>query len=205
MELVEAFDVALEPELRAALLRNELNQVTCPGCGARFRVDKPLLYRDSTRNLAILWMPGSDAEAEDHPDRFEEAFQRLAEVLPDDAGAPDLHLVLDRVELVERVFLLEADLDERVIEYVKYLVYAKNREQVDPKAKRLLFNAQDSTDEKLVFVVQDLASKNLEAVVEYSREAYAALLEMFDRDSQTPNLIELFPGPHISARALFLG
>jgi len=204
VDLVEAFDVALEPELRVELLQNRMNQVSCVGCSMAFRVDKPLLYRDSTRNALILWMPAAEAEAHRHPETLENAFQRLAEVVPDDADTPDLHMVLDRVELVERIFLLEADLDERIIEYVKYLVYAQNREQVNPETKRLLFNAQDSTDEKLVFVVQDLASKKLEALVEYGREAYNALVEMFDRDSQTPNLLELFPGPHISARALFL-
>ena len=66
--------------------------------------------------------------------------------------------------------------------------------------KALLFNAHDSTDAVLCFVVQDLATKKFEAVLNYDRKSYDALKETFGDDEKAFDMYELFPGPHISAR-----
>lgn len=199
VELYDAVNVGEEPALRDDLLANRLNSVACHACRFEFRVDKPLLYHDPGRGFAIWWNPAGEGA----PEEAEEAFDAMRASLAEAAGgsAPALHLVFTRAELVERIFLLEAGLDERVIEYIKYLVYSKNGARVDPHAKRLLFNAQDSTADELCFVVQDVASRRLETMLRYSREAYAGLKEMMASDSPTP-LRDLFPGPYVSARRL---
>jgi hypothetical protein len=123
--------------------------------------------------------------------------------LRETSGAPPLrlHLVLTRAELVERIFLIEAGFDERVIEYIKYMVFSNNASRLDPTAKRLLFNAQDSTAETLCFVVQDIATRKLEGVLQYDRAAAKELEAMFAGNPSQP-LSELFPGPIVSARRL---
>ena len=204
VELYETLNAAEEPELRDELMANRLNAVECHGCHFSFRVDKPLLYHDPKRGFMIYWAPDGERD----PEIATETFRKLAEELPDavDLAAgppPALHLVFARVELVERIFLLEAGLDERMIEYVKYLIYANNVRKIDAATKRILFNAQDSTAENLCFVVQDLASKKLENVLHYGRPAYEALAETFRHNPTTP-LHELFPGPYVSARQLAL-
>ena len=120
-----------------------------------------------------------------------------------DSSQLKLHLVYDRVELVERIFLLEAGLDERIVEYIKYLIYSKNARKVDPAAKRLLFNVQDSDDETLCFIVQDRASNRLESALKYDRKMVRELEAMFANNPTHP-LTELFPHPYVSARRLLL-
>ncbi len=204
VSLFDSINVEQDSSLRDALMENQLNSLTCESCEFSFRVDKPLLYCDPAHKLFIYWFPsekslhGADAES------FQETVAKMSGMIPDGADMPEIHLVFTRTELVERIFLREAGLDARVVEYIKYLIFTKNLDQVDPREKSLLFNAEDSTDESLVFVVQDAASKKLESVVEYSRSAYQAFCEMFDQDDQTAILLEMFPGPHISAHALLL-
>ncbi len=205
VELYESLNVQTSPELKEQLMNNQLNAVVCEQCDSSFRVDKPLLYSDPVRNLLIHVIPVSSDRVDEGQRQFSEWMGQLNSSLPQGVDAPHLHLVFSRIELVERIFMLEAGLDERVIEYIKHLVYSQNMDRVDPTTKALLFDAQDSTDEALCFVVQDVAGQQLESVLEYSRQAYDALCEMFDQDEQTPSLIELFPGPYISARALLLG
>ena len=204
-DLCDAFDAAKEPSLREALFRNQLNAVACPGCGFAFRVDKPLLYRDSARRLLIFWQPApAGASTAAHEEQFTAWLREAGGLLPEDVNAPSVHLVFSRVELVERIFLCEAGLDERLVEYVKYLIYRRNGARVDPAAKLLLFNAQDSTEEQLLFVVQDEATRRFEATLQFSREAYRGLQEAFGEGEKAADLLELFPGPYISARALVL-
>ena len=202
--LYDAVNVQAEPGLRDALMENRLNAVHCDACRFVFRVDKPLLYNDPGRNVLVYWFPTSEEQYDDGVGKFQETVSQMSSLIPDDLHMPEIHLVFSRTELVERVFLLEAGLDERIIEYVKYMIYMKNIERINPAERALLFNAEDSTEEMLVFVVQDLSTRKLLSIIEYSRQAYKGMCEMFDQDEQTATLLELFPGPYISARNLLL-
>lgn len=202
VELYDAINVTETPQLKRDLMGDQLNAVECAGCQFRFRVDKPLLYSDPARRIVIYLIPLNGQTAEQGERLFRQSMEALQGVLPADVEMPRVHLVFTRGELVERIFLLEAGLNERVIEYIKYMIYTRNMDKVSADRKILLFDAEDSTDENLCFVVQDAATRKLEGVLQYRREAYNALCEMFDRDDQTPNLLEMFPGPYISARRL---
>lgn len=204
VQLYESINVQTAPELKQKLLANEINAVRCAQCGATFRVDKPLLYNDPERRLMIYLIPLGEADYEEGERQFADSLHRLNHLLPQDVPAPEVVLVFDRSELVERIFLSDAGLNPRIIEYIKHLVYSRNLKPLDPARKALLFDVQDSTSDRLRFVVQDVQTKKLESMLEYDRKAYTALCEMFDRDEQTPTLLEFFPGPHISARALML-
>jgi hypothetical protein len=204
VELYDSINVQADPDLRRRLMANDINVVRCEDCELSFRVDKPLLYHDPARRIMIYLVPFSENALESRERQFADLLLRLDGLLPADIPVPSIGLVCNRIELVERIFLLEAGLNERIIEYLKYLLYIRNTDRLNPATKELLFNAEDSNAEDLCFVVQDVETKKLEAMLKYDRSVYAALSEMFDRDEQTPRLLELFPGPRISARALLL-
>ena len=48
----------------------------------------------------------------------------------------------------------------------------------------------------------NLATKQFEATLKYGRDTYRALAEAFGTEEKSADLLELFPGPYISARAL---
>lgn len=204
VELYESVNVKTDPTLREQLFANQLNAVTCPGCSFVFRVDKPLLYSDPERRLLIYWFPVPPDRRAEGEERFADWLREAGMVMPDGVQAPEVHLVFSRIELVERIFLREAGLDERIVEYIKYLIFSRNGGKLDPVAKSLLFNAQDSTPEQLCFVVLDEASRQFESLLHYQREAYLALAEAFGKEDKTADLLEMFPGPYVSARALLL-
>lgn len=204
MELYESINVQTSPDLKKRLMANQMNMVTCEQCALTFRVDKPLLYHDPARRLMIYQIPMGENAVESGEREFTESLGRLSSLMPRDIPAPDVSLVFTRTELVERIFLRDAGLNERIIEYIKYMIYIRNVGKVNPARKILLFDVEDSTPEALCFVVQDAESKKLESVLQYDRKTYTALCETFDKDDQTPTLLELFPGPYISARRLLL-
>ena len=202
VELFESVNVTDAPTLREELMQNQLNAVTCAGCAFTFQVHKPLLYHDAARGFMIYWLPVPVGAEETGERQFADMLLQLTAQQPAGQPAPAVYLVFSRIELVERIFLLEAGLDERLVEYVKHLMYLNNQGKLDPAHKALLFDAQDSTPEQLCFVVQDVTTRKIEAVLNYSRKAYDALAELFRGEEKMRMLRELFPGPHISARAL---
>lgn len=190
--------------MREDLINNKINIVDCQSCEYRFRVDSPLIYIDRPRKMAVVSVPHKEGMPDYDDEKFRGVIKKSNPSLAEDIDRLRIQMVLSHSTLVERVFIIEAEMDVRVVEYIKYLIHTRNPEKADPRQKRLLFNAQDSTEEKLVFVVQNMETRALEGVLEYERKAYNAFVEMFDRDNNTPDLFELFPGPLISARDTIL-
>lgn len=197
--LFDAVNVHDMPELREAILADRLNRVQCGTCGLSFRVDKDLFYLDPDRGFAIWWSPNGRTDPTTAEQQFQDMQSRLA--AQSDLPRYTWHLVYDRRELVERMFIAEAGLDVRVVEYVKYLIYSRNREKLDPAQRRLLYAGQPADSDYLQFVVENTGTGRLEGVVEYPRKGYDEVAALFS-GPQAQSLLELFPGPHLDARAL---
>ena len=202
VELYDSVHVAQQPELKVALLENRLNRVQCEDCDAEFRIDKPLLYHDADRDILIHWMPDTTCSRDEVLDEFDKSMEELRASLPEDVEPPRVRLVFDRVELVELVFIAEAGMEERVVEYIKYTVHSQNLNRLPPAEKQLLLNVQDSTADELLFAIRNVKTSDLENVLRYPRESYRGVQKMY-RDNPD-EFIELFPGPYISARAALM-
>ena len=205
MELYDSILVDEEPELRAALLQNRINRVECRECGKSFRIDKPMVYQDREAGVFIQYDPLVGGRTlEEAEETFRAARKELERLLPPDVAAPEMHLVVEWSELIERVFSEEEGLDARLLEHVKYMMHQQNPEKLPADKKGLLFDAQDSTDEQLCFVVQDRATKKLEAVLNFARKDYEALADVFGDGEGARLLMEQFPGPYLNGRLKFL-
>ena len=203
VQLYDSINADTDPQLKDDLMKNRLNRIVCVDCEAGFRVDMPMLYHDPGNGILIHWIPERDGlTREQIVEDFDRSMEEMRTAVPDDIDLPTVRLVLSRVELVELIFLIEAGMNQRVVEYVKYSIYTRNMEKVAPEKYRLLLNVQDSTDEELLFVMQDAQEQTLGRVLRYGREAYQSMSELYDESPE--EFIEMFPGPCISARNLLL-
>ncbi|MDY0145181.1 MAG: CpXC domain-containing protein [Kiritimatiellia bacterium] len=205
VELWDVLNVDQTPGLKEQIVSNRINRVQCPGCAKSFRIDKPVVYRHRAEDIFIHCDPlvGGRTLAEVEA-AFTESLDELARLLPPDVEPPEVHLVVEWSELVERLFLLEEGLDARLIEHIKYMMFQQNPDKLPASKKALLFNAQDSTDEQLCFVVQDRETRKLEAMLHFARADYEALVNVFDSGEQLALLEEQFPGPYFNGRLRFL-
>jgi len=202
VELYDSINVSQQPDLKTALLENRLNRVQCESCEASFRIDKPLLYNDPDRGILIHWMPDTAVSREEILDEFDRSMEELRAALPEDIEPPRVRLVFTRAELVELVFIIEAGMEERVVEYIKYTIHTQNMKRMPPAAKQLLLNVQDSTAEELLFAVQNTETFELEDLLRYPRAAYRGVRDMYRKNPE--EFDELFPGPYISARGALM-
>lgn len=203
VQLYDAINVETDPQLKDALMHNQLNRVVCSDCELSFRVDLPVLYNDPKHKILIHWIPENEnMSREQILEEFDQTMEQMGEIMPADIDLPSVRLVLSRVELVELIYMIEAGLNQRVVEYVKYSIYTRNMEKVDPHQFRLLLNVQDSTDDELCFVMQDAVSNELGSILRYGRAAYSSMCELYDENPD--EFYDMFPGPCISARNLLL-
>ena len=203
IRLVEVLNAQSDPSLKEDLMRNKLNRVTCTDCGNNFRVDLPLLYTDSKLDIMIHWVPENDsASREQILEEFDEVIEQINSDSSLKGSTPNVRLVTTRVELVELIYLMEAGMNQRIVEYIKYNIFTRNQEKIDPKIHRLLLNVEDSTVDELFFVTQNVEDQKLGQVLRYGRSAYDSLVDLFSEDSE--EFMDMFPGPCISARDLIL-
>jgi len=202
VDLYDSIHVAQQPELKAALLENRLNRVGCESCDTNFRVDKPLLYHDADRNILIHWMPETGLSRDEILDEFDDAIAELRAAFPEGEPPPRVRLVFTRIELVELIFIIEAGMEERVVEHIKYSLYTRNLDKLPPAEKQLLLNVKDSTADELLFAVRNVETGGLEQVLRYPHESYRGVQQMY-RDNPD-EFMEFFPGPFISARDVLM-
>jgi len=105
----ESLNVTLNPLEKEELLKGTLTKFTCLKCNWSAEVTYPMLYHDMQRQLMFwLWPAKGD---------------------PDVAGMPlqagienyKFRIVDSRIDLVEKIFIFDAGLDDRVIEMMKLM------------------------------------------------------------------------------------
>ncbi len=104
------------PELKEDILSGSYFEWSCPGCHRHFFVDDVFLYSDDTHKFMVYLVPGYDEDTLPVPT-----------LIKTDADYDTAHSVLrvaaSFVDFTEKVRILEAGLDDRVIEAVK-AIYA---------------------------------------------------------------------------------
>lgn len=105
----QTLNAQLNPDAKEALMQGELTRLTCTKCGSATDVVYPLLYHDSDRKL-MIWLGGN---------------QRALETgaLPVTAFMRDyqFRVVTTRNQLVEKIRIFESGLDDRLLEFAKFI------------------------------------------------------------------------------------
>ncbi|MFL2859637.1 MAG: CpXC domain-containing protein [Pontiellaceae bacterium] len=201
--LYDSINVDENPQFKDLLMKNKFNRVICEDCEFDFRVDLPLLYRDLKNNILIHWIPETNQHlAEDILEEFDEIIEHIDNGFDTKNITPNIRLVMSRVELIELIYLIESSMNERVVEYIKYNIYSRNKTKVEPKSNRLLLNVEDSDEHELCFVIQNIETNQLGEILRYGRASYSSLQDLFNEDPE--EFLQMFPGPYISARYLLL-
>ncbi|MBA3500314.1 MAG: CpXC domain-containing protein [Myxococcota bacterium] len=128
-KLVQSINARQNPELKARLLAGDLNMFDCASCGKRTLLLATLLYHDPDREYFCQACPGG-----------EPAMTAGAAAFLAIGAVGTRRLVPSQNALVEKVKLLEAGLDDRVIEVLKVILLAADNEDLN---SILLFDQVD--------------------------------------------------------------
>lgn len=200
VELYEVVDICTEPDKKEEIMCNKFNRTSCIDCCEDFRIDLPILYKDERQGIFIHWVPKTpDISIENIIEEFDEIVCKIESK----RDLLNIRLVFTRVELVELIYMIESQINHRVIEYIKYSIFERNLEKLNPVTHKLLLNVEDSTEDELCFVVQNIKTQELGEILRYGRSAYHSLVELFNEDPE--EFFLMFPGPYICANYFING
>lgn len=143
----QSVNVTLDPELKEQLLRGQLTAFTCSRCGHTSDVAYSLLYHDMTRKFMVM------LSYDDGPPEPE--LGPMAGIMSKMMSDMRLRMVRSRNELVEKILLFDAELDDRVIEVCKLVVSAQLK-SAGETVRGIFFSGLDETEgdqKQLGFVV----------------------------------------------------
>jgi len=158
--LYHSINVSLNSSLKTKLFKGEINGVTCPTCKKEIVVATPLLYHDMNNRL---WLQVTWEDEEDWKQVEENYRNFLTKII---TGHPIFarlgpkeemykrRLVFGYEQLAEKVVIFDSGLDDRVIEYLKFLYLGS----LDPKEKptvgalRILFQCIEGNKFMFVFL-----------------------------------------------------
>jgi hypothetical protein len=109
IDVRQSINVALDPELKARVKDGSLFLWECPYCGARNLAKYQTLYHDPDTKLMVWLLPGE----EQPPQAVEEAVKELE--------GYTLRRVKDVGELIEKVNIHDAGLEDTVLEMCKWV------------------------------------------------------------------------------------
>lgn len=118
----DAVDADSSSAVSQAIISGEFFRHRCPQCGARINLEMPLLYSDAARDLKICLL-----------ERGKDLREGLAKLDPTALGRVSdrscTRLVHGNKDLSEKLSILQAGRDDRVIEVLKYLLLRDFRRQ----------------------------------------------------------------------------
>lgn len=153
--------ISKHPDLRESILNGSFFEWKCPGCQERFFIEDVFLYNDDQRKFMVYLISGYDKRIQKIPTQLkvDDAY---------DTGNSLLRVTASFVDFVEKIRILEAELDDRIVETMKAVyaqVYYQNHKMV---IYNMIFE-QLNEDKSLCFAVF-LEDKDF--VVDIPYEAY---------------------------------
>ena len=140
IEVRQSINVALDPQLKARVKDGSLFVWECPFCGYRNLAKYQTLYHDPDNRLMVWLLPGDQQP----PRAVEEAVKEL--------DGYTLRRVREVGDLIEKVNILDAGLEDTILEMCKWVtrreLSAKNPAAADVALK---FLRTEGADNELVF------------------------------------------------------
>ena len=143
IETVPAVNTDHNPELKASVRDGSLFVGRCPHCGASSLVLYPFLYHDPEARL-IVWLLPEGAQGYD-----EAAVQQMSaqvKALEDYT----VRRVATVGELIEKIGIADAGLDDRVVELCKFVTTQEMEARIHPEGP-LRFYRLDGADNEITF------------------------------------------------------
>lgn len=173
-----SINTQLDPEMKEKVRTGEAFLFTCPECGDQNSVDYGFLYHQMEDKIMIHYANSDE--------NFEEMYKFYVD--PPKSNDSDIDMIMDMAqegyinrivrsknEVLEKIAIFDAGLDDRVIEICKLMLYLKVAEQVKSELVYALFYTNDEGEHCIEYKFED----NL-ATVTVTDEMYKDISEMFE-------------------------
>ncbi len=185
-KLWDALNVTENKELKGKLLSGEINQIQCPKCQKKSYIEKSLLYHDRDQRLWIQVLPQADRPK--WP-KLQESYQ---EELKKNSGIKKYYfrLAFGREELLEKIRIFDANLDDRILELLKVRILTEDETLKTVSDAKIFFSRYLPQEEELHFSVAS-QEKNISQTIVIAFQHYNDIRESKEHVEATTELAKI--------------
>lgn len=160
-ERYDRIDVSKTPQFRAALIDWELFKFTCNHCDHQVIIEYPTLYVDEENKAVIQYLPSNFSDRGSVT-----SIKELAAEF--DTSKYKCRVVTNLEDFVEKVQIFSEDMDDRAIEFMKYLKSPNEEEDIMFSYEHTVFTKVGPVAYQFMFINQ----KETVASLNFSSELY---------------------------------
>ena len=171
----DSINVSLDPDMKNKVLDRSAFFVECPSCGLRFTINYGFLYHDMEKKYMLHYVQSEEEELD--VIRIYNSADEENAVMRESALMQGylFRIVRSYNELIEKISIFDAGLDDRVMEIYKVLIeLSGNDDQYDPEETRMLYDRPKGIDSILV-----VERNRLKATIPISMEMYGSLKDRY--------------------------
>ena len=179
------------------LFEGTLNLVHCHACAVEFHVQTPITFRSQDGQFIVFFKPRVEGEDWHETEKqMQILMNEMASELPPELD-PEARLVLDRNQFVEKIAAYINNIDDRIMEYIKFIMY-RNGDAIWPTYD-LYYDFNSPKPELLEFTMLKRSTGEAEKALSIPMEVYQKFIENeegeFDPDA-------IFPGLYVQVESL---
>jgi hypothetical protein len=177
--LWEKVNVDMNPDLKEKLFAETINNMKCKSCNYVSRIDIPLYYNDAKRKFFIYLVPDFPIDKKEEDNLLTNLKAETLNIL--DSGYDNRkRAVFEYYNLLEKILIYDADLDDRVIEGCKILA----RTQLKLMEGRAAFAGIEGDQITFnFFEKEDKEAKKLFSVPKAMYDEVAKIIKDKDKDN----------------------
>ena len=164
----DSVNTMIDPELKDKVINGQLFEWTCPSCGYKATVDYRILYHEMEKQAMIFFVPG---DPQDAIMELEEVFHNIEKDFSVGQNYR-IRVVSSINQLREKAMILEASLDDRLIEIMKAFMIAHMK---DNRMSELLFEMTQKGEKR--FAARN--NKDKWGIIEFQQSLYDKTSEVF--------------------------
>lgn len=148
--LARSINIERSPEVREKILKGEFHRVVCPSCGNCFAVENAFYYTDLPRNSVFLCQPRNVRYCYKEDSKL---LKKSVEGIPFSLSKEEsrlLRVVYGLDELREKIVAQDAQLDDRIVELLKILIFYEHPFLIQKTRLQLFLTGYDQ--QKIKFI-----------------------------------------------------
>lgn len=186
-EVPELVDLEQQPATIQAIRAGDFMAFACPECGKLLKPELPFRLIDRARAVDIFFVPELQRGA------------YLRGELEDLVQQPG-RTVVGYEELVEKLAILEAGLDDRVVELIKYYLLSRALQEYADCEPHFLFSASES--QALVFHVHGVREDEI-GVTRIALEIYTKTAGEIESKAKEQPFDDMLAPPYVSVNKIY--
>jgi hypothetical protein len=189
-DIPDEVDLDKNPGAITSIIEGTFMCATCPRCGKTLKPEYPFRLFSTSRGINLYFIPELDRSP------------YLLGKLEYSIGTPD-RVVIGYKELVEKIRIYQENLDDMVIETIKYYLMKKAVETSDNEEPDIDVYFYEKKPGSFIFHIEGLKEKEI-AVTEIKKDMYDKIVKDIDQKAKSEPFKDFLTPPYVSIKRIYI-